>query len=201
MLSNCSRICTWSWAGSTSLTHIRTLSVAPNMPSEGTLTNWTRITTTNPPRCAAKSPLTLRQGEKLETLDLSGSPTGGKLNKTLAPLTLTALFLVASCASPAKDAEYASINDLGAAYEQAVGNGMKCSETKNSIDDYGWVQTGCGQTTILMMFTSDAKREEIKQKNPLDPGRRLLQSKNWLIEGAQFEIEKAQQVLGGQIID
>jgi hypothetical protein len=122
------------------------------------------------------------------------------MKKSLVPIAAAAL-LLAGCAGPLKDAEYKNINDLGAAYEQAIGNGMKCSPTKNSIDDYGWVQTTCGQTGIIMMFTSDAIREEIKRKNPLEEGRRLIQGKNWLIEGAQYEIEKAQQVLGGQIIE
>lgn len=117
-------------------------------------------------------------------------------------ITLTVLsgVLLAGCSGPAKDAEYKNINDLGKAYEQAVGDGMKCSETKNKIDDYGWVQTTCGPTGIIMMFTSDAKREEIKQKNPLESGRRWIQGKNWLVEADQFQAEKAQKSLGGELL-
>jgi hypothetical protein len=121
------------------------------------------------------------------------------MKSPLATVTIAAL-LMAGCGSPVKDAEYKNINDLGGAFEMAVGNGMKCSETANSIDDYGWVQTQCGATGIVMMFTSDAKREEIKQKNPLEDGRRWMQGKNWLIEGDQYQVEKAHEVLGGELI-
>jgi hypothetical protein len=116
------------------------------------------------------------------------------------PIGIAAALLTSGCSGPAKDAEYKDINDLGSAYEQAVGDGMTCSETKNDIHDHDWVQTGCGPTGILMMFTSDAKREEIKRKNPLESGRLWIQGKNWLIEGDQYEIEKAHGKLGGELI-
>lgn len=108
--------------------------------------------------------------------------------------------LLSGCGGPAKDAEYKNLNDLGAAYEQAVGDGMTCSETKNKIEDYGWVQTPCGATGVIMMFTSDAKREEIKKKNPLEAGRLWIQGKNWLVEGDQYQIEKAHAALGGELL-
>lgn len=122
------------------------------------------------------------------------------MKKSLVPLGIVAVLLVAGCSAPAKDADYKDINDLGSAYEQAIGNGMECSETKNDIHDHDWLQTTCGPTGILMMFTSDAKRAEIKKKNPLESGRRWIQGKNWLIEGDQYEIEKAHTVLGGELI-
>lgn len=123
------------------------------------------------------------------------------MNRSLVlPATVAAL-LMAGCSGPAKDAEYKDINDLGSAYERAIGNGMECSETKNDIHDHDWVQTTCGPTGILMMFTSDAKREQIKKKNPLESGRLWIQGKNWLIEGDQYEIEKAHGVLGGELIE
>lgn len=121
------------------------------------------------------------------------------MKKSFAFLAMSAV-LLAGCAGPAKDAEYKDINDLGKAYEQAVGDGMDCSETKNKIEDYGWVQTTCGPTGIIMMFTSDAKREEIKKKNPLEAGRMWIQGKNWLVEGDQYQVEKAQKVLGGELL-
>jgi hypothetical protein len=121
------------------------------------------------------------------------------MHKSFALLALPALLLT-GCAGPAKDAEYKDINALGSAYEQAIGDGMECSETRNKIEDHGWVQTGCGPTGIIMMFTSDAKREEIKKKNPLESGRRWIQGENWLIEADQYQAEKAQKVLGGELI-
>ena len=121
------------------------------------------------------------------------------MKKTILLATLAGV-LLAGCSGPAKDAEYNNINDLGKAYEQAVGDGMKCSETQNKIDKYGWVQTTCGPTGIIMMFTSDAKREEIKQKNPLKSGRRWIQGKNWIVEADQYDAEKAQKSLGGQLL-
>lgn len=65
--------------------------------------------------------------------------------------------MLTACSGPAKDAEYKDINDLGTAYEQAVGDGMTCSETEKDIHDYDWVQTTCGPTGIIMLFTSDAR--------------------------------------------
>lgn len=123
---------------------------------------------------------------------------GDRLKKPITVLLLAAV--LTGCGGPAKDAEYKDINDLGKAVEQSIGDGMKCSETKNKIEQYGWVQTPCGPTGIIMMFTSDAKREEIKKKNPLEPGRLWIQGKNWLVEGDQYQMEKAQKALGGELI-
>lgn len=107
---------------------------------------------------------------------------------------------MSGCSGPSKDAEYKTINDLGAAYEQAIGNGMECRESTSRITDNGWDQTTCGSTGIVMMFTSDAVRDEVKRKNPLESGERWIQGKNWLIEGDQYEIEKAHGKLGGELI-
>lgn len=116
-----------------------------------------------------------------------------------APFVVAALLLT-GCSGPTKDAEYKNINDLASAYETGLGDGMKCSRTENDIDDYNWLQTTCGQHTILMMFTSDAMRTEIKGKNPLDAGDRWVQGANWLIEAPQFEAERAQKALGGELL-
>lgn len=97
------------------------------------------------------------------------------------------------------DAEYGDVNELAAAYGDAVG--VECSETTNEIDDHGWVQTTCGGTGVVMMFTSDDKREEIIEKNPLDTGERYLQGGEWLISDTQFNIEEAQSALGGEVIE
>ena len=122
------------------------------------------------------------------------------MKKLLVTLVIAVALPASGCSGPIKDADYKDINALGAAYEQAIGDGMECSETRNDIHDHDWVQTTCGPTGILMMFTSDAKREEIKRKNPLEPGRLWLQGKTWLIEGDQYEIEKAHEVLGGELV-
>jgi len=121
------------------------------------------------------------------------------LKKTLT-LTVLAGVLLAGCSAPAKDADYKNINDLGKAYESAIGGGVDCRESTTDIAKNGWDQTQCGPTGIVMMFTSDAKREEIKQKNPLESGRRWIQGKNWLIEADQYDAEKAQKALGGELL-
>ncbi|WP_306916485.1 hypothetical protein [Arthrobacter sp. V4I6] len=122
------------------------------------------------------------------------------MKRILAPIAIIATLLLAGCSGPSKDADYKDVNDLATAYKQAVGGGMDCFETKNDIHDHDWVQTTCGPTAIVMMFTSDAIREEVKKKNPLESGRRFIQGKNWLIEGDQYEIEKAHEVLGGELL-
>jgi len=51
------------------------------------------------------------------------------------------------------------------------------------------------------MFTSDDKREQILEKNPLQEGKRWVQGPNWIIDALQYEAEDAQAVLGGTILD
>lgn len=121
-------------------------------------------------------------------------------NARAVALAAATIVLAAGCSAPSKDDSYSNINDLANAYKQAAGDGIECSESKTDITKNGWDQTTCGPTSIVMMFTSDAKREEIKTKNPLESGRRWIQGANWLIEGDQYEIEKAHKVLGGEII-
>ncbi|MCC3278007.1 hypothetical protein LJ754_02385 [Arthrobacter sp. zg-Y40] len=119
------------------------------------------------------------------------------------PVLVAALgvLLLAGCATPEKDVAYESINDFAAAYEDGMGDGTECDRTENEIDDYGWIQTTCGGETILMMFTSDDKREEIRRKNPLESGERWVDGPNWAINDSQYEAEKAQAVLGGEMLD
>ncbi|HEX9088884.1 MAG TPA: hypothetical protein VF867_15305 [Arthrobacter sp.] len=120
------------------------------------------------------------------------------MKTTIATAAILLTVSLTACAGPAKDAQYKDVNDLGRAYEQATG--VKCDETKNDIAKYGWIQTGCGKTANVMLFTSDSKRDEIKGKNPLKPGMRYVQGGNWLLSADQYEAEKAQQGLGGQIL-
>ncbi|MDQ0756126.1 hypothetical protein [Arthrobacter sp. B3I4] len=121
------------------------------------------------------------------------------MKRHLVVVTVVAGMALAGC-GVTKDAEYKDISELGKAYEQAVGDGVKCSGTAPNIEKNGWTQDQCGPTGIVMMFTSDAKREEIKQKNPLKAGRRWVQGKNWLIAADQYQAEKAQSALGGQLL-
>lgn len=127
--------------------------------------------------------------------------TTRRTTRVLLAVTAAAALLLTGCSGPSKDAEYSNINDLATAYRQAVGGGMECRESTSDITKNGWDQTTCGPTATVMMFTSDAKREEIKKKNPLETERRWIQGKNWLIEGDQFEIEKAHGTLGGELLD
>lgn len=120
------------------------------------------------------------------------------MKKLLPAVVLTALALT-GCGGVEKDATYEHVNDLGAAYEDAVD--VECAETENEMDDNGWLQTQCGASGIVMLFTSDDKREEIKENNPLDSGERWLQSANWLVQDTQFNIEEAQHALGGEIVE
>jgi len=118
--------------------------------------------------------------------------------KRLLAAAAAACVLLTGCTGPTKDAEYKDINELGKAYSQAVG--VDCKESRSDITKYGWDQATCGPTGIVMMFTSDAKREEIKKKNPLKPGRQWVQGKNWLIAADQYDAEKAQKALGGELL-
>lgn len=121
------------------------------------------------------------------------------MKTTIATAAILLAVSLTACAGPAKDAQYKNVNDLGGAYEQATG--VKCDETKNDIATYGWIQTQCGTTGIVMLFTSDAKRDEIKAKNPLKSGKRYVQGGNWLVSADQYEAEKAQKGLGGQMLE
>jgi 2-oxoglutarate dehydrogenase complex dehydrogenase (E1) component-like enzyme len=107
--------------------------------------------------------------------------------------------MLTGCGGSGTDATYEDVNDLAAAYGDAIG--AECSETTTDVEDNGWVQTTCGGTGIVMMFTSDDKREQIKENNPLDAGERYLQGAEWLITDTQFNIEEAQGVLGGEIVE
>lgn len=49
----------------------------------------------------------------------------------------------------------------------------------------------------MTLWTSDAKRDEINEKNPLDPGWCELHARNWSIYGPQFDVEAVQKKLGG----
>lgn len=118
--------------------------------------------------------------------------------KTLSVAAMTVLALTA-CGAPGKGAAYEDVNELAAAYGAAIG--AECTETRGDINDYGWNQTNCGGASIIMTFTSYAKREEIKGKNPLEPGELWLQAANWLIQDTQYNIEEAQPVLGGEIVE
>lgn len=118
--------------------------------------------------------------------------------RKLLPAALLVLALT-GCGGAQPDAEYADVNELAGAYGDAVG--VECAETENEIDDNGWVQTTCGGSGIVMMFTSDDKREEIKGNNPLDSGELYLQGGEWLIVDTQFNIEEAQKSLGGEIVE
>ena len=119
--------------------------------------------------------------------------------KKLLPVAALTLIALTGCGGGQADAEYEDVNELAAAYGDAVG--VECSESSNDIDDNGWVQTTCGDTAVVMMFTSDDKREEIISNNPLDAGERYLQGGEWLIVDTQFNIEEAQSVLGGEVVE
>lgn len=120
------------------------------------------------------------------------------MNKLL-PAAALAVLALTGCGGVEKDTTYEDVNELAAAYGDVVGE--ECKETENEIDYNGWVQTTCGATGIVMMFTSDDKREEIQQKNPLEAGERLLVTDDWMIQDTQFNIEEAQAVLGGEIVE
>lgn len=117
-------------------------------------------------------------------------------NELLAVGALGSLLALTGCGGG--DAGYEDVNDLAAAYGDAVG--AECTEASNDIADNGWVQTTCQPTGIVMMFTSDDRRVEVMENNPLESGERLLQADDWLIEDTQFNIEDAQAELGGEVV-
>jgi hypothetical protein len=115
-------------------------------------------------------------------------------------LSLLALALVLpACGGVEKDAVYEDVNQLGSAYEAATG--VACAETGNDIDEFGWTYTNCGNHGQVMVFVSDAKRDEIKRKNPLSDGDRWVQGKNWVVKATQYDAEKVHEALGGELLD
>lgn len=123
------------------------------------------------------------------------------MKKSVLSAALLVLVLLSGCSGPEKDAKYESINDFAVAYENGLGDGMECQRTDRDIEDHEWIFTNCGQHTILMLFTSDDKREEILSKNPLESGERWVQGPNWVVQATQFEAEDAQKALGGKLVD
>ena len=119
------------------------------------------------------------------------------MKKRLLAAGAAAMLTLTACGGQAEG--YEDVNELAAAYGEVAG--VECSETSNDVDDNGWVQTTCGDTGVVMMFTSDEKREEIMENNPLESGERYLQSDDWLIVDSQFRIEEAQAALGGEVIE
>lgn len=121
------------------------------------------------------------------------------MKKLLAPLAIAAL-LITACGGVEKDATYDNINDLAAAYEKAV-DGAECDRTEIDINDNDWVYVTCDESDFAELFNSDAKRAEIKQKNPLETGQQRLEGTNWMIIADQYKIETAQKTLGGEVTD
>ncbi|CEA09903.1 hypothetical protein BN1051_03281 [Arthrobacter saudimassiliensis] len=114
-----------------------------------------------------------------------------------------AVLALAGCGAPEKDAEYQSLNDFAAAYEDALSQDgvVECRRVDTDLSDAGWGQTQCGQRTVLMLFTSDEKRDEIFAKNPLEVGERWIQGPNWALVAPQYEAEAAREALGGSFRD
>ncbi|WDF32264.1 hypothetical protein PTW37_10295 [Arthrobacter agilis] len=109
--------------------------------------------------------------------------------------------LTACGAGVEKNAEYQDVNQLGAAYESATGVACTETETDDDLDEFGWVYNNCGAHGQVMLFASDAKRDEIKRKNPLDEGQRWVQGKNWIVKAAQYDAEKVHEALGGELLE
>lgn len=116
----------------------------------------------------------------------------------LAGLALTCAIGLTACSSGASDQKFESINDFAKTYEKAAS--VECSESRLDMRTSNWTQTGCGPHTVVMIFTSDEKREEIKENNPLKSGQVWLQGGNWLVAAAQYEAEAANKSLKGELI-
>lgn len=106
--------------------------------------------------------------------------------------------LLAGCSSaPPAEITYQSVNDLAKVYEKAAN--VDCRKTDTDMSENQWDQTQCGDHAVVMVFASDAKRQEILDKNPLETGEVYIQGGNWLISAYQFEAERANKKLGGKI--
>lgn len=120
------------------------------------------------------------------------------MKKSLIVLAVATLAL-AGCGAPEKDVKYETINDFAAAYEDGMDEGVECRRTEIDINKSDWVYTHCDESVTLMMFTSDAKMDEVLLKNPLDDGGRWVKGPNWVIRAPQYEAEAAHEVFGGTL--
>lgn len=82
--------------------------------------------------------------------------------------------------------------------------GMDCSDdgrdaeaTRDALDKNGWTQEPCTGGTAAL-FVSDAKRDEVREKN-LEPGGAWVQGGNWAVIGEQYIVEEAHESMGGEL--
>lgn len=83
--------------------------------------------------------------------------------------------------------------------------GWSCSgardegQTRDSIAKYGWTQASCNDGA-LALYSSDAKRAELQANpwNALKPGWCRLDGGNWMVSGAQYQVEDAEKIVGGR---
>ena len=104
--------------------------------------------------------------------------------------------MLAGCGS----ADYSEhhFDTMAELYEAAADGGLDCGKDllspveedkiEESLAKYDWAQDGYGSSCVLMLYQSDAKRDEIVKKN-LEPGELILVGGNWGVSGGQYAIE------------
>lgn len=117
------------------------------------------------------------------------------------------LLLMAGCSSGSteKDAHYDGVMELRDAY---VASGAidepdcKDEPTQDAMAEQGWQATTCGMNTVLLITDSSAVLTDMNERDAkyLEPRQRILTGPNWSIRGPQFDIERLQESLGGEII-
>jgi hypothetical protein len=118
------------------------------------------------------------------------------------PLTL----LLAGCGSTDyTDHQFGSISELSEAAEDA---GLDCGDRifdprsdealEEELASKGWAQDGYGRSCVVMLFDSDAKRDEVIATS-LEEGEAFLTGGNWGINGGQYPVEAVAEKMGGEL--
>lgn len=117
------------------------------------------------------------------------------------------LLLITGCSSGSieKDARYDDVMDLRDAYvaSEAIENpSCKDEPTQDAMAEQGWQAITCGSNTVMLITDSAAVLHEMNERDTkyLEPRQRILTGPNWSIRGPQFDIERLQEALGGEII-
>lgn len=117
------------------------------------------------------------------------------------------LLLITGCSAGSieKDAHYDDVMELRDAYvaSDAIEDpDCKDEPTQGVMAEQGWQATTCGMNTVLLITDSDAVLTGMNERDAkfLKPRQRILTGPNWSIRGPQFDIERLQDSLGGEII-
>jgi len=121
-------------------------------------------------------------------------------------LPVVLVLLLTGCGpSDYTDHHFESIAELTEAAEEA---GLDCGDrlfpprSEENLEEElslkGWAQDGYGRSCVVMLFNSDAKRDEVLATS-LKSGEAFLVSGNWGINGGQYAVEAVAEKMGGEL--